>query len=145
VFPLTYGLLKGRAAFKDAVARRYHLDPNMLPWRFGVLEFLRTQHVSGRRLVLATAAHRVIGDSVAAYLGFFDAVIASDAKHNLKGENKVKAIRAFTAGGEFDYAGDSWADMPVFAAARRCIVVTRDARLLARVRALGRIETIFDE
>jgi phosphoserine phosphatase len=138
-------LLQGRAAFKAEVARRHLLDPATLPWRAAVLSFLGDQRSAGRRLVLATAAHRVIAESVAAYLKLFDAVIASDATNNLKGDLKVRAIRVFTAGGEFDYAGDSWADVPVFAAARRCIVVTRDPRLLARVRAVSWIETVFSE
>lgn len=145
VLPLACALRKGRSAFKDAVARRHQVDPSRLLWRPAVLEFLHAQQVAGRRLVLATAAHREIGEAVAAYLGLFDAVIASDAKHNLKGEHKVRAIRAYTGGGEFDYAGDSWADVPIFAAARCCIVVTNDTRLLARIRKVGNIETIFSQ
>ncbi|MGK3925280.1 hypothetical protein ABI066_16150, partial [Enterococcus faecium] len=43
-------------------------------------------------------------------------------------------VARFGAGG-FDYAGDAFADLPVWAKARRAIVVAPTPRLLARVRA----------
>lgn len=136
-------LVKGLVAFKAEVARRYPLDPCKLPWRSEVLDFLRTQHAGGRKLILATASHRQVGERMAAHLGFFDAVIGSDTGPNLKGGRKTSAILAFTGGAPFDYAGDAWADVPVFEAARRCILVTRNPRLLARVQRIGRIEAVF--
>lgn len=139
-------LLGGRGAFKAAVARWHGpLDPVRLPWRESILGFLQGQRAIGRRLVLATAAHHSVAQAVAEHLKLFEAVIASDATNNLKGCRKVAAIHAFTGGGDFDYAGDSWADLPVFAAARRSIIVTRDQRLLAKASALGNVEAVFNE
>jgi phosphoserine phosphatase len=134
---------RGRAAFKCAVAKRYQPDAAALPWHPPVLEFLQRQRGAGRRLVLATAAHREIAVAVARHLAIFEAVIASDSGNNLKGAHKVAAIRIFTGGGAFDYAGDSWADVPVFAAARRSILVTTDQRLIAKARAVGQVEAVI--
>lgn len=145
MLPLACALLMGRLAFKNVIASRIQLDPRILPWRQSVLKFLYDQHESGRRLILATAAPQRFGEAVASHLGIFEAVIASDARHNLKGECKLRAIRNFTAGGDFDYAGDSWVDVPIFAAARNCIIVTKDKRLLARAYEVGRIERVFSE
>jgi phosphoserine phosphatase len=135
----------GRLGFKVAVARHQQLTMSTLPWRSEVLDFLRSQRLAGRRMILATAAHRSIAEAAAAYLGLFDAVIASDRDANLKGKEKVAAIRRLTAGAEFDYAGDSWADVPVFAAARRCIVVSSNRRLISQIMGDGKVEAVFPD
>ena len=53
-------------------------DPTLLPYRPDVLEFLRSQKQAGRRLILATGSDRRMADAVAAHLGIFDDVLASD-------------------------------------------------------------------
>ena len=135
----------GRTAFKESLGRHYTPDPGTMPWRRSVLAYLTNQAALGRRLVLATAAPRLFAETVARHLGLFESVIASDARHNLKGVQKVEAIRRRLGDGPFDYAGDSWTDLPVFAAARQGIIVTRDRRLIQQVGTLTRIEIIFTE
>ena len=138
IVPLGLAVLRGRSRFKHAVAARIQLDPAQLPWRTAVVEFLRAERSRGQRLVLATAAHISIAESVAAYLGLFVDVLATRPTDNLKGTRKAAAINEYTGGAEFDYLGDSWADLPVFAAARRSILVSADHRLIARVRQVSR-------
>ena len=133
----------GRAAFKDRVSRRATIDPAALPYREDVLAFLREEKASGRVLVLATAAHRRIADPVAVHVGLFDDVIASDGGHNIKGRAKLEEIRRH-AGGDFDYMGDSSADLPILQASTRAYLVHPSRRLLAAARETCRIEKIFD-
>lgn len=135
-------LAAGRAGFKGAVATRLRLDPASLPWNQPLLDYLREQKAAGRRLVLATAAHRQIADDVAAYLGLFDEVLATADGHNLKGEAKLAAIRA-REGEHFAYAGDSAADLPVWAGARAAIVVGGTPQRLAQVQARTPLERHF--
>lgn len=142
---LFFPLLKGRPKFKSAVASLYQIDTYSLPWRATVMEFLYDQKTCGRKLVLATAAHRKVAEAIAAHLGIFDAVISTDYTHNLKGNKKLAAILEFTDGGKFDYMGDSWSDLPIFKAAQNSIVVTRDNRLLANIQMYCRIEKVFCE
>lgn len=136
-------LAAGRAGFKNAVAQRLRLDPGALPWNQPLLDYLREQKAAGRRLVLATAAHRQIADDVAAHLGLFDAVLATDDGHNLKGEAKLAAIRA-QEGERFAYAGDSTADLPVWAGAQAAIVVGGTPQRLAQVQAGTPLERHFE-
>jgi hypothetical protein len=49
-------LPKGRAAFKRGIAELAPIDPRLLPYRADVLDLLRTEYETGRRLILATAA-----------------------------------------------------------------------------------------
>ncbi len=84
-----------------------------------MLAFLRAARAAGRPLVLATATHRHLAEQVAAHLGCFDRVLATDHTVNLAGPAKRDAlVHEFGAGG-FDYLGDSAADLAVWPSARR--------------------------
>lgn len=65
-------LLRGRAGFKEAIAARVAIDPEKLPYNAPLLEYLREEKSKGRRIILATAAHHSIAESVATHLGIFD-------------------------------------------------------------------------
>src|SRR5262249_16607889 len=132
-----------RARFKAYVSDHVSLDPVSLPYRTEVLDFLKRERMTRQSIVLATAAHRRIADSVAAHLRVFDSVIASDAGHNTKGDGKLGSIRAHIGPSEFDYVGDSMADVPVFRAARRSYLVCPEPALTAALRVGCRVETVF--
>src|SRR5687767_12434482 len=86
-------LLRGRPALKRFVARRHVPDPASLVWRHEVLAFLREERSRGRQIILATAADRLVGEAVVAYLGLFDGLVATDVGPNVKGKRKVAHIR----------------------------------------------------
>jgi 4-hydroxybenzoate polyprenyltransferase len=116
-------LRHGRAAFKAHLASLSPVDAESLPLRSDLVDWLRQEKSTGRSLVLATASDQRIAAVVAEHVGLFDEVLASDGTRNLKGKTKAAAlIKRFGQGG-FDYAGDSRADLPVWAAAREAIVV----------------------
>jgi phosphoserine phosphatase len=135
--------LRGRARFKELVSRQVEIDPATLPYRRDVLEFVSAERSNGRRVVLATAANRRIADAVARHLAMFDDVIASDGAHNAKGDGKVESIRARIGSSEFDYVGDSMADVPVFRIARRSYLVCPDRSLEAAVRDGCHVAGVF--
>jgi phosphoserine phosphatase len=141
---LPFALARGRAQLKQAVSDRVALDPAALPYRMSVLAFVREQRASGRRVFLATAADRRIADGVAAHLGLFEGVVASDGRTNAKGSGKVEAIRRALGDGEFDYMGDHLADLPVLRAARYGYLVAPSAALLERASAECNIQQVFD-
>jgi phosphoserine phosphatase len=136
-------VLAGRARFKEFVSDRVSLDPKSLPYRADVLDFVKQERTTARPILLATAAHRRIANSVAGHLALFDSVIASDGSHNAKGNGKLESIRAHIGAAEFDYIGDSMADVPVFRAARRSYLVCPGPALSDAVRDGCRVEAIF--
>ena len=69
--------------------------------------------------------------------------MASNGKVNLKGETKAAALVARFGKGGFTYAGDSRADLPVWAVAGSAIPVTNDTNLIAAVRNIVAIEKVF--
>lgn len=131
-------LPQGRAAFKRVLAETVPFDPQNLPWREEVLEMIVAQRANGRAVVLATAADSAWAQAVADELGLFDDTLTSNGVNNLKGENKLAAIRdwcrreGFEA---FDYAGDSAADLPIWRAARRAYLVAPSAAVAIQARA----------
>jgi 4-hydroxybenzoate polyprenyltransferase len=117
-------LFRGRAVFKREVASRANLDVERLPYDEAVLSRVRDARAKGRTTVLATAADERIANAVAAQLGVFDRVFASDGESNLKGNHKTQKLVAEFGEKGFDYIGDSRADAPVWAAAREAFTVS---------------------
>lgn len=139
---LPFWLLNGRAAFKDEVTSRVSISAERLPYREALLNYLRSEKGKGRRIVLATAANRAVADRVAAHLGLFDDVLASDSGCNLKGKAKLEAIQE-NVGSQFVYAGDSSADLPIWNAAQAAILVAVSSRICDSVSRVVPIEQVF--
>jgi 4-hydroxybenzoate polyprenyltransferase/phosphoserine phosphatase len=129
-------LLRGRAHLKRQIAGRVSLDVAALPYRADVVEYLRRTHEEGRTLVLATASDEELARGVADYLGLFDDVIGSDGRVNRKGRAKLQSIKEHMPGTEFDYMGDSRADLPLWSEARRSIIVASSSNLADRVKGM---------
>src|SRR5690348_6415559 len=111
----------GRGAFKRRVNRHRPLAHSVLPQRRELVEFLKAQKSENRKIHLLTAADQQVAEEIASGIGIFDSVSGSDGKNNLKGENKLAWLRQHLPG-DFIYAGDSAADLPLFLAARGAIL-----------------------
>ena len=137
LFAALVALLHGPARFKARLSQLYALDPASLPYRQDFLHYLKQQKASGRSLHLVTAADMSIARSVAAHVGLFDTVEASDAGVNLKGRRKAeRLLETFPDG--FAYAGDADADLAVWAHARTIVLVGATPAVAGRARALGK-------
>lgn len=123
LFPAAMALPKGRSGFKHRVSQLFDIDPTTLPYRQRVIDYIRKARQSGQRTVLATAATMHIARRVFDHIGIFDDLIASEEGVNRKGTGKLDAIRERYGQSPFDYMGDSSADIPIFAACRRAILV----------------------
>lgn len=140
--PLTFAgacaalALGGRPPFKRAIAAAAALDIDALPVRAGFLEWLVAEKAAGRTLCLATAADRITAEKVAARVRLFDHVVASDGAVNLKAHAKRRALEARYPDG-FAYAGDSAADLHVWAGAKAIVLVAPRPGVAARAKALG--------
>lgn len=135
-------IVRGRSSLKIEVAARSKIAPSLLPYHPELLDYLQAEKQAGRRIILATAAHRSIADGVAGYLGIFDEVLATDSNVNLKGSAKLDAIHRHI-GADFVYAGDSTADIPIWQAASAVILVGTSVSLTQRIRQHVPIEKEF--
>lgn len=123
-------LMKGRNVLKYELAKRKMPLVEYLPYNEKLLDYLHSEKAKGRSLLLVTASNAIPAKAVSEHLGIFDAVIASDLKRNLKGLEKLKAIRDKIGTEEFDYAGDSRSDLSIWKEARKAIVVNAPASVI---------------
>lgn len=137
-------LLRGKAALKAELAKRVQLDVSALPYNTDVLDWLRVEKQSGRRLVLATASHRALAEQVAQHLHLFDEVLATEKGTNLKSDAKAQALVDRFGDGGFDYVGNDWPDLQVWARSHQAHVVDAPAALLRRAQAQGNVGQVFD-
>lgn len=136
-------LLKGKAYLKRRVAQAVDLDAATLPYHPEFLDFLTRQRAQGRTLHLATASDQKPAQRVAAHLGLFASVLASDGSTNLSARNKLDAIRASCGGLPFDYAGNSSDDLAIWPHARAAILVDAPAGVADEARRVATVDHVF--
>ena len=110
----------GRAGVKREAARLAPLDPSYLPYNSKLLDYLRIEHSSGRALYLATGADGELAARIAAHLNLFQGVLATDPTTNLTRERKLRRLQERF--GEFDYVGNSRADLVLLEHARHAMI-----------------------
>jgi 4-hydroxybenzoate polyprenyltransferase len=103
---------EGKASFKRKVSSLASIDVVHLPYNQPLLEYLRQQHAEGREIYLATGADTLLAERVAAHLGIFAGVLASDGNVNLTGHNKLAVFREKFPHG-FCYIGNARPDVPL--------------------------------
>lgn len=138
-------LVEGRARLKAEVASRAPLDPAELPYNTELLLYLRAERRRDRQIYLTTGADGPLAERVAAHLGIFDGVLASDGVTNLTSALKLESLKERF--GQFDYIGNSSADLPLLASARHAMVAnpTLALRLDLNLRHLPVARTFLNE
>ena len=143
VLAIPVWLLQGKAHLKAELAARTSFSPEVLPYQEEFLQWLRAEHARGRQLVLCTASHRSVAEAIAAHLGIFSEVMASDGSTNLAGPRKAAALVARFGRQGFDYAGNSAADLAVWAEAADGVVVDATPRVRDGARACHPAARVF--
>jgi len=147
--PLVFAwLVRGRGYCKGRIASIVATPPSAWPVRPEALERIAADRAEGRKIVLATAAHRSVAEPLADHLGCFDTVLASDDHQNLKACRKSAAISQLARDegwASYSYAGDSLADLGVWRAADEIVVVNPTPGLLERLHGMGKPISVVGE
>lgn len=148
LFHLVLWLFQGRAILKTRIAERVNVPIKLLPYNKGLLSYLHDEKSRGRRLILATASHTKYAQAIAEELGLFEAVIATNAQQNTKGDQKARTLieycqRNARGAGGFDYAGDATADLKIWSHARKAIVVGTNTKLRERAAQVAELGMDF--
>jgi 4-hydroxybenzoate polyprenyltransferase len=128
-FSLPAWLFAGKAKLKQEIARRVDLDVTGVPFHPQLVDWITTERARGRRIVLATAADERVANAVSEHFGLFDEVLASNGEVNLSAHRKAALLVEKFGERGFDYAGNSRDDLPVWAKARRAILVSASATI----------------
>lgn len=136
-------IAQGRAHAKRQIADRAALAVNTLPVNGALTTHLAQQKLAGRTLVLASGADERIARAVAARMGLFDTVLASDGATNLTGEHKRERLRTLYGEHGYDYIGNSLRDLPVLASARHGVLVDPSPALRAAAPRATEVVAVF--
>ncbi len=124
----------GKANLKRQIAARVAVDVATLPYDTQLVDWIAAERARGRQVVLCSASDETLVRQVAEHLGIFDVALGSDGVTNLSAGRKAEALVGRFGAQGFDYAGNAHADVPVWAQARKAILVAphrgvRDAAL----------------
>ena len=145
IFLIPFWILRGKSYLKERVNSYIEHDVTTLPVHAGFLQFLQEQKANGRRLILVTAAPFSVAHEVATHLQYFDDVIASTERENVKGRRKAEVLLDRFGYRGFDYAGNSHADLAVWKVARRAILVQPSLGVCRRLGADIIVDRVFQK
>ncbi len=144
-FKLLVWLVEGKSGLKSRLAESTSINVASLPYNEELLAWLRMEKKQGRRIVLATASHRVLADQVAAHLDLFDEVLATDGTTNLKASAKRDALVNRYGEHGFDYVGNDWSDLPVWQSAAQAHVISSSVSLIEKTRSHGNLGVLLSD
>lgn len=126
-------LIQGKAKLKYEISQRVEINHKVLPYNKGVLDLIEKNKYSDEyeKIILATASNEKYAKQIAEYLNI--EFIASDENNNLKSHNKLKEIQK-EYGDRFDYVGDSFADLAIWAKSETAFVVGNNKVLIKALR-----------
>lgn len=137
IFILPLWWARGRPYLKAMLAREGRPDLATLPIRQGLLDWLRTQAQSGRRLLLISGSHHWLVKRMADRFGVFHAFEGTRRKMNLSGRPKAEWLALKFGDRGFDYAGDRAVDAHVWRRARVAMVVDAPPHVQAMAKRSG--------
>jgi phosphoserine phosphatase len=129
--------LRGKAYLKSKIASCVSLDVHHLPYNRVLITYLKEERANGRKLYLVTGADQKLAIRVAAHLGMFEEVLASDGAQNLTGETKLGSLRQRFGEVGYDYIGNSHVDLPLLEHAGIAMIANPARLLRTRLRSRG--------
>lgn len=144
-----FNVLRGRAALKARLAALGVPEPVSLPLREPLIEWLKTQHAQGAKLILASAADSLVVGPVAMHMeqvhGLPMRSLSSDGTVNRRSAAKLEAIQADAGAESWAYAGNSTDDIVIFEKAHAVVVCGDEGDVIAAARATGKLVAQFSE
>lgn len=145
VFLLPFWIAAGRSVVKRRLAliATEPMEVDTLPATEDLIDYLRAEKATGRRIELVSASDQLLVAKVAArFPGLFDHVEGSNGTVNLKGSAKAAVLAARHPDG-FVYAGDSAVDSDVWKVASAAIPVNAALSRRAAIEREVAVEAAF--
>lgn len=133
------------ARLKHALLSIARPDVALLPVRDQILDRAREAQAAGRSVHLASGAAGSLVDDLAAHLQFAGPNYGSTPQRNLIRDEKAAEVIARFGAGQYDYAGNAPADLPIWAQARKVIAVAPGRRVENRLRDMGKPCDIIED
>jgi 4-hydroxybenzoate polyprenyltransferase/phosphoserine phosphatase len=127
--------VRNKATLKHVLGETAIIEPATLPYDAVVMARIRDAKAAGRKVYLASASNAIVVSAIANQLTCFDGWFASTETVNLKGEAKARLLVETFGSHGFDYIGNDFADLPVWAHAEHPIVVRGSKKVAQRLAA----------
>jgi len=140
VFLIPIWLLQGKIYLKKKLHQLVNLNFSLLPYNKNLLDFLEMEMDSGREIVLATASLQSNAVQVAKKFPMLFGEVCGSEMINLKGKKKLEFLLTKYGQAGYDYIGNSYADLPIFAESRHSFLVTDDKILTNRTKKVSNLQ-----
>ncbi|WP_413570358.1 UbiA family prenyltransferase [Bdellovibrio sp. HCB117] len=141
-----FWLFYGKAHFKAKLAQHVPQTPHLVPLRNDVVTYLKEQRDLNKcDLILASASPYVWVNEISQRLDLFSHVIGSDANTNLKGLQKLNAIKSSIGSTPFSYVGDAFADLAIWRESTEVVAVNPSKALQHQIAKLNKPTTILKD
>jgi 4-hydroxybenzoate polyprenyltransferase len=137
VFP--FWIFRGMAYIKARIADRIDMDVSALPYRQEVLQLIGAARDAGRPVWLVSGGNIRYAERVAAHLGLFARVLASDESINMNARAKTARIREILNGQPFEYVGRRASDMAIWESAAGGFAVEAARGVTGRLTQMGKL------
>lgn len=138
---LKASFLGARSKIKAYIGERVLINPDSCVFNRDVTQFLREEKARGRSIYLVSASTQ---KNVELFkIPEIDECIGATPQNNLKGKQKAKYLK--DRFGEFDYVGNSHADLAVWKEAKEAIVVNAKPSVLRRAKKNGNVTKVIGE
>lgn len=127
----------GKAGLKERLAPYSLQGMEFWPLDETVLGRLRLAQEEGRPIYLATASHKIVAEALAARLGLFTGILATENGMNLRGEAKASLLREKFGQAAYDYIGNGREDLPIWRDCRAIILAGGDPSVKSRAAAMA--------
>jgi len=116
-------MFRGMAVLKSQVARRTALAASALNYNGELVQFLRSEHSAGRKLILVTGCPLDFAKVVADELGLFSEVHASTPQTNLTPHRQRELLCSRFGERGYEYAGSRVRELTVWSTAVAAVLV----------------------
>ena len=106
-----FALLKGKAHLKQILFYKSNIDIKSLPYNQEVIEYIYSHRSNGGKVALVTASTQKLAEAISKNLNIFDEVYGSSSLINLRGFEKANFLNKIFGRKNFDYIGNSSADL----------------------------------
>lgn len=145
IMSLAASLRGGRTAFKRRLQVLSPIERIALPFHSTFVEYLQSQSLCGREIILVTAAHQATASHVASLFPFFREGIGSDSSANLAGEAKADYVVQRYGEKGFVYAGNERRDLAVWKHAGGAVIVNPSVNLERAAARVTTVERVFED
>lgn len=138
-----FWLLKGKLFLKEKIYSHVEINYSLLPVNSEILNLIQIASLKGRKIILATASLQSQADEIDLAFPVFDEVYGSKDYLNLSGQNKADFLIRKFGQGQFDYAGNSNADLAIFKVARHAYLINAEKLVADKAQKMGNLQNTW--